>query len=299
MKNRPLVDVVIVSYNSRTQLRPAIAPLVRSESVEVIVVDNASPDDSLSAIEDLAAVTLQLSENLGFAGGCNRGAARGVAPYVLFLNPDARIGVSAVLRLAVQLDASPKTGAIAPMVVDSDGRLDYSLRHFPRLRSTLARALFLHRVFPTASWVDEVIREHSRYAEAGPVDWASGACVMVRRTALERIGGFDEGFFMYCEDTDLCRRLWDDGWEVHYDPCVVATHVGGASAPRPSLLPVLAASRRRYAEKHSNSAAALGERGGIALEAAIRVVLSSGGRRARAGHLRALGRALGSASRMA
>ena len=298
MKHGPLVDVVVVSYNSRNQLRPAIAPLVLSESVQVIVVDNASSDDSLAAIEDLAAVKVQLSENLGFAGGCNRGAARGSAPFVLFLNPDARIAESSVMQLAVQLDENPKAGAVAPMVVDGDGRLDYSLRHFPRLRSTLARALFLHRVFPTASWVDEVIREHSHYAKAGAVDWASGACVMVRRTALEKIGGFDEGFFMYCEDTDLCRRLWDDGWQVNYDPSVVATHVGGASAPRPSLLPVLAASRRRYAEKHSNAAAALAERAGIALEAAFRVVLSPGGRPARTGHLRALGKALGSASRV-
>jgi N-acetylglucosaminyl-diphospho-decaprenol L-rhamnosyltransferase len=291
-----LVDVVIVSYNSRERLRPLVEPLVGSDALHVVVVDNASTDDSLTALEGLPATALGLDRNHGFAYGCNRGIEQGTAPYVLLLNPDTRTDPATLLGLVAALERNPRAGAVSPRIVDSEGRLDFSLRRFPRLVSTFARALFVHRVFPNAPWVDEVIRDHSSYERAADVEWVSGACVLLRREALERIGGLDETFFMYCEDTDLCRRLSDAGWAVRFEPAVVVTHEGGASAPRSGLLPVLAASRRRYAEKHRGRIGALAERAGIALEAAIRIVVSGGGRAARRGHARALGRALGAAS---
>jgi hypothetical protein len=111
-------------------------------------------------------------------------------------------------------------------------------------------------------------------------------------TALEELGGLDEGFFLYCEDTDLCRRLWDAGHAVRFEPGAVAIHEGGASAPRPSLIPVLAASRVRYARLHRGRAATLLERLGIALGALTHAVVSTGGRSARAGYARSLRPAL-------
>ena len=91
--------------------------------------------------------------------------------------------------------------------IHDDGSLDFSQRLFPRLRSTYAQALFLHRVFPRATWTDELVRDEDAYARRGSPDWVSGACILVRRDALVELGGLDEGFFMYCEDIDLCRRL--------------------------------------------------------------------------------------------
>jgi GT2 family glycosyltransferase len=282
------VDVVVVSYNSRGELRGSVEPLTRLEDVNVVVVDNASADGSLEVIADLAAERIALTKNGGFGHGCNAGWRAGRAPYVLFLNPDARIDSEALDRLVAVLERSPAAGAVAPRINHDDGTLDYSLRRFPRLRSTYARALFLHRIFPRATWTDELIREPSVYAEPGLPDWVSGACILVRRTVLEELGGFDEGFFMYCEDIDLCRRVQDAGHELRYEPAAVITHIGGASAPRTSLLPALAASRLRYADKHRSSPAALLERLGIALEALTHIVVSSGGKAARAGHGRAL-----------
>ena len=282
------VDVVVVSYNSSRELRSCLGPLAGHPGVRLIAVDNASSDGSLNAIADLPVEQIALERNGGFGHGCNVGWRHAEAPYVLFLNPDARIEPDSVERLAAVLEETPGAGAVAPRITEADGTLDYSLRRFPRLRSTFARALFLHRLFPTATWTDELVRDPASYSERGSPEWVSGACVLVRRSVLEELGGFDEGFFMYCEDIDLCRRIWDAGHDLLYEPAATVSHTGGGSAPRASLLPVLAASRLHYAEKHWSRPAAVLERTGVALEALTRIAVSRGGRAARAGHARAL-----------
>lgn len=285
----PRVDVVVVSYNSRDRLRDCVGPLAGAEDIHVIVVDNASPDRSLEAVSELDVQAVPLDTNLGFAHGCNVGWHAGDAPSVLFLNPDARATPEAVRRMASLLEADPAVGAVGPKILNGDGTVDFSRRRFPRLSSTFGQALFLHRIFPRALWADETIRREEGYEVAGEAEWLSGACLLVRRTLLERLGGLDEGFFMYCEDKDLCRRIWDAGATVRYEPSAVVAHEGGGSAPRSFLLPVLAASRVRYARKHRGRAAALVERLGLALGELTHVVVSSGGRTKRAGHLAALG----------
>jgi N-acetylglucosaminyl-diphospho-decaprenol L-rhamnosyltransferase len=256
--------------------------------IEVVVVDNASPDGSLEAIADLPVTGLQLDRNGGFAHGCNAGWRTRKGDFVLFLNPDATIAEDDVRRLASVLDAESRVAAVAPKILHSTGELDFSQRRFPRLRSTYAQAFFLHRIFARALWADETVRRLEEYERQGSPEWVSGACMLVRRRALEELGGLDESFFLYCEDTDLCRRLWDAGHEVRFEPTATAVHEGGASAPRPSLIPVLVSSRVRYASKHRGRLAALLERIGIALGALTHSVVSSGGRAARAGHLRSL-----------
>jgi GT2 family glycosyltransferase len=143
-------------------------------------------------------------------------------------------------------------------------------------------------LLPDAAWTDEIMRDPRAYETACDVDWVSGACVLVRRSVLERVDGLDEGFFLYCEDIDLCRRIWNAGYHIRYEPTATAIHSGGASAPRASLLPRLAASRLRYARKHRTPAAARLERVGIALGALAHAALSRGGPSVRAGHLRSL-----------
>ena len=190
--------------------------------------------------------------------------------------------------LARLLKREERIGAVAPRILHDDGSLDFSQRRYPRLRSTYAQALFLHRLVPRATWTDEVVRDRELYARRGSPDWVSGAAVMVRRSVLEELGGFDEGFFMYCEDTDLCKRVWDLGREIRFEPEATVTHVGGGSAPRASLLPVLATSRILYARKHRGAIYALLERVGVALGALTHMVISQGGRASRAGHARSL-----------
>lgn len=282
------VDAVIVSFNSRRHLRSSVEPLAADDNINVFVVDNASTDGSIQAIDDLPVTVISLPENRGFAYGCNTGWRAGSAPFVLFLNPDASITPASLHRLASVLQGDERTGAAAPRVLREDGSLDFSQRRFPRLRSTYARVLFLHRLFPRTSWTDEVVRDEASYSRARSPDWVSGACMLVRRSALERLDGLDEEFFLYCEDLDLCRRLRQLGYDVRYEPGAVAVHAGGASVPRASLLPVLAASRVRYARKHGSRFASTLERIGLALEAVVRIVISRGGLARRAGNARAL-----------
>jgi N-acetylglucosaminyl-diphospho-decaprenol L-rhamnosyltransferase len=293
-----LVDVVIVSYNSRHTLRACVEPLSHDADFHVNVVDNASADGSLSAIKDLAVEACALPENRGFAAGCNYGWRRGKAPFVLFLNPDARINGDSVRRLVGVLEAKPWVGLVGPRIVDSSGTLEPSQRRFPRLASTFSQSLFLHRVFPRAPWTDELVRDARAYAESRSAEWLSGACLLARRDVLERVGGWDERFFLYGEDKDICRRVWDAGLEVVFEPHATVAHAGGASAPRSTLLPVLAASRIRYAHKHSGHAEAVLMRIGIAL-GAFTHMLAARKRANRVGHARALIAALRPTNRTA
>lgn len=281
------VDVVIVSYRSRDVLRDTVLPLASEPDKSVIVVDNASGDGSLEEVADLPVTTRQLERNVGFAAGCNLGWRLGSAPYVLFLNPDARIDLASVRRLAADLDEEASIGIVAPLIRGSDDELEYSQRRFPRLASTYAQAFFLHRLFPHQAWTDEVVRDPKAYHERCPIEWVSGACMLVRRDLLERLGGWDERFFMYCEDVDLCKRSWGLGYKVVFEPGAVAVHAGGRSAPRASLLPLLARSRLKYARKHAPGARAALERTGILLSSVTHAVASAQGAEVRRGHLRA------------
>ena len=282
------VDVVVVSYNSRDRLRDCVAPFTGMAGVRVIVADNASADGSLEAVADLPVTAVPLDVNGGYAYGCNAGWRAGDAPHVLFVNPDARLDEASLQRLVRALDEDAQVGVVAPRIVDEDGAVEPSQRRFPRFSSTYAHALFLHRLFPRAAWASELVRDPAAYERPGSPEWVSGACLLVRRSVLEAIGGWDDGFFMYCEDKDLCRRVRSAGWDVRFEPEATVTHEGGASAPRSSLLPVLAASRVRYARKHRGAVGAAVERAGIALIELTHMLVSKGGKASRSGHARAL-----------
>jgi N-acetylglucosaminyl-diphospho-decaprenol L-rhamnosyltransferase len=282
------VDVVIVSYNSRAHLRRCAEGLASVSWTRVYVVDNASPDRSPEVVADLSVDVIESKENRGFASGCNLGIRAGHAPYVLLLNPDAQLDPKSLSTLVEVLEQDQEAGAIGPRIVHEDGGLDHSLRRFPRLRSTFARALFLHHAFPRSAWADEVIRDEAVYERGGTHDWISGACILVRRSLLERLGGLDDGFFMYCEDKDLCARIWESGFSVRFEPRACCIHDGGGSAPQAALLPVLAASRLRYAQKHTMPLVAACERVGLILNEAVRSLVTRAGPGARTGHARSL-----------
>lgn len=285
------VDVVVVAYNSGSTLRRCVESLAGADQLDVVVVDNASPEGGIETIDDLPVSIIRLDHNGGFAHGCNRGWRAGSAPYVLFINPDATLDRASLSLLVETLENDPRVGIGAPKILDQEGHLDFSMRRFPRLRSTYAQALFLHRLFPHAPWTDEVVRDADVYLQPASPEWVSGACFLIRRHLLELLGGFDEGFFMYSEDKDLCRRAVDAGWRISFVPEAVAVHVGGVSAPRTALLPVLVASRIRYSRKHSGWGPAVLHRAGIALGELSHMIVARG-RESRAGHARALAAAL-------
>jgi N-acetylglucosaminyl-diphospho-decaprenol L-rhamnosyltransferase len=284
----PAIDVVVVSYNSRDQLRDCVDSLARIPEACIVVVDNASPDAGLATIADLDVVTIEHGCNAGFASACNTGWRVGTAPYVLCINPDSTIDADSLRRLVWVLEAERDVAVAAPRILDANGALEYSQRRFPRLCSTYANALFLNQIFRRGRWASELVREPRAYERPGSPEWVSGACMLVRRSALETAGGWDESFFMYCEDKDLCRRIRDAGRDIRFEPGAVVVHAGGCSAPRGSLLPVLAASRIRYARKHRGRVAAVLEQLGILLASLTHAVVSRGEVGSRAGHAAAL-----------
>jgi hypothetical protein len=278
---RERVDVVVVSYNSREHLRSCVAPIAGSELANVIVVDNASADGSVESIHDLPAIVLAEPVNLGFAAGCNRGWRRGHAPYVLFLNPDSEITIDAIEALATALDADDGVGVVGPLILNSDGSLALSQFRFPRLLSTYSEALYLHRVWKRSLWASETVYEPSSYREPHDVEWLSGACLMIRRELLERLGGLDETYFMYSEDTELCRSVRSLDYSVRFDPRANVVHSGGGSAPRAHLLPTLTRSRVRYVTQNYRQSVAVAHRLGFALMGVTHAMTARGGRKRR------------------
>jgi len=264
------LDVVVVAYRSGAHLRRCVERLCGHEDINVFVVDNACPDGSPATVADLPLTTVVMRRNAGFGAGCNAGLSLGTAPAVLFLNPDAQLEAAGARTLAAQLAADPSLGAVGPRIVGDDGSLHRSARRFPRLRSAFGEALFLHHLLPHAQWTTELVCR----PVAGDVEWLSGAALCARRDALTAIGGFDQRFFLYSEDTDLCARLRDVGYRVAYAPEVTATHVGGHSAPAPLQERTKLGARMLYARLHESRVRYAGFRVAYALHQGVRVPLA-------------------------
>ncbi|HEY7693149.1 MAG TPA: glycosyltransferase family 2 protein [Gaiellaceae bacterium] len=290
------VDVVVVAYRSAAHLRECVEPLCDQPGLNVIVVDNACPERSPALVADLDLEIVEMGANEGFSAGCNAGAGRGRGEAILFLNPDARIEPAAVRALAERLEHDPRCGACGPRVLDGDGHTSFTMRNDPRLGSAFAEALFVHHLLPHARRANEIVRDG--YDEPAEVEWLSGAALCVRRTAFDRLGGFDRRFFMYSEDADLCLRLRNAGLTVRYDPAVVARHEGGASAPSPGQAALKASSRLLYARIHAGPLERPAFRVAAAVYEVVRLPLALARSRAHLrGRLAALGAVLGRAPR--
>jgi N-acetylglucosaminyl-diphospho-decaprenol L-rhamnosyltransferase len=222
------LSAVIVSYNVRDLLLQCIASL-RADGIEhIVVVDNASSDGSADAARAAGVEVVALDANLGFGSGANRGVARTDTPYVVVCNPDLEVEPGANKALTEVLDGDRTVALVAPRIETPDGRLYPSARTFPDMVDAAGHA-FLHFV-----WRDNPFSRRYKmldwdHSTAGDVDWVAGTYFMARRTAWDAVGGFDEDFFMYLEDVDLCWRLRDAGWRTRYEPAARVVHAIGRS----------------------------------------------------------------------
>lgn len=225
------IAVVIVNYNTREYLRECLAAVLSQSTDQVIVVDNASSDGSAEMVRAWYP-SVKLYDNAfnrGYGAAANQAMAACTAEYVLLLNSDTVAHNGALDALTTYLEQHPGVGIVGPRLVNPDGTLQPSCYAFP---GTLK--WFLHYEVP-----GQLIRrvpilrnyqEHTwPHAEAQPVPWVMGAAIAIRREAFGAVGGFDESFFMYCEETDLCYRLQTAGWQVHFAPVATVMHVGQAS----------------------------------------------------------------------
>jgi N-acetylglucosaminyl-diphospho-decaprenol L-rhamnosyltransferase len=227
---RPDLSVVVVSYNSSAELGPCLESVQAASDgldVELFVVDNASSDGSAELVaERFPLVTVIANrENVGFGQANNRAFARARGRYLLVLNPDTAVEPDALRELVKLADAHPNIGAIGPRLEYPDGSFQHSAFKFPDLR----QAFFgFFDVIPIDSPLNGRFPPE-RYRRPFRAEHLLGACLMLRREALDQVGWFDRRYFMYFEETDLCARLHAAGWLCLYTPSARVTHIQGAA----------------------------------------------------------------------
>jgi GT2 family glycosyltransferase len=240
--NTSRVDAVIVNYNAGPLLLRSVQALLACPAVvRVAVSDNASEDGSLEAVDsrfrpdDLKARLLLQSNhaNLGFGRACNIGYTLTQAPYILFINPDCIVQPDSVERLITVLEQHPDMGMVGPMILNPDGSEQVGARRTtPTPGRAFIKAFGLSGV--PAAWPglfkDFNLQNEPVPAQPTDVDAISGACMLVRRTAINQVGLFDEGYFMHCEDLDWCMRFRLAGWRVVFVPEAVVMHEKGVSS---------------------------------------------------------------------
>ena len=227
---RARIQAVVVSYNARDALLECVASLRREGVEEIVVVDNGSSDRSTEALAD-ADVAVKLvvpGRNLGFGGGVNHGARRCTGDLLLVCNPDIVLQPGAVPALERRIESDPSLGLVGPRFVAPDGSERPSGRAFPTVRRSSVHAA-LGLVAPGSARSDRYRAASRAGAATGIVDWVTGACFLVRRDAFESVGGFDERYFMYVEEVDLCMRLARAGWRTGVEPGAVVLHLAGVS----------------------------------------------------------------------
>ena len=235
-----MIDIVIVNYKSTDYLLKCLKSLydsITDISVKVFVYDNDSKNgvDRVSTAFPKVHLTKNIF-NMGFSKAANKSLKQGTAPYVLILNPDTIIK-DGFLKLILQyIENNPDVGIVGPKILNTNGSLQGSARAFPTSCMVFfGRNSFLTKWFPN-NWISRksILSTRSDGVTPMSVDWLSGACMLIKRTAIYEVGLLDEQFFMYWEDVDLCKRMWDNGWKVVYFPkASIIHHVGGSSSKRP------------------------------------------------------------------
>lgn len=221
--------IVIVSFNCREALR---ACLTSVRELRVILVDNASGDGTTEMVRaEFPEVRLiENRENRGFAAACNQGIAASDQPFVLLLNPDTLVEVPSLQRLLHEMEAHPDIGTCGPRILNPDGSLQLSCRAFPTVGALACDELGLSTLFPNSPWFTGYARSACPLDATRDVDQVMGSCMMLRRAALDDVGLFDERFFVYFEEVDLCLRLKQSGWRVLFVHEATLVHVGGQSS---------------------------------------------------------------------
>jgi GT2 family glycosyltransferase len=235
----PELAAVLVNYNAGDELRRALASIAADwadRSWEAVVVDNASSDGSAGIAAEFAPHVRLIAnrENGGFGRGVNQGVAATSAPVILVMNPDCVLESGATMTLAAELRRRDRCAIVGPRILDPDGALQGSARGDPDMFTGMfGRTTLLRRLFPRLAVSKRNVVDMAAASAAGEsvvVDWVSGACFLARRESFADVCGFDERYFLYWEDADLCRRLRARGYEIRYVPAATAVHRVGHSS---------------------------------------------------------------------
>jgi GT2 family glycosyltransferase len=221
------VSAVVVTYNALPWIERCLESV---RGYETIVVDHGSTDRTLEAVERrFPDATVIRRDNRGYGAGLNAGLRAASCDYALLLNSDAWAHEGAVERLLRFAQQHPRAALVGPRGLNPDGTGQLTVRGFPTVWRLATEYLFLRKLAPRSRALNAFYAGGLDLSRAQTVEWVMGFAMLVRRRAVEDVGGFDEGFFLFSEETDLCRRLWDAGWQVWYLPEAEFTHVAGAS----------------------------------------------------------------------
>jgi hypothetical protein len=273
-----LISTVIVSYNTKELLLRCLEALYEDLGqlkAEVIVVDNGSTDESHKAVrENFPDVEILLNvANIGFGAANNQAFERCTGRFVLMLNSDAFLRRGALGAMIRYLEGRPRVAVVGPKLRNANGTLQASCYRFPTPTRAWTENLWLSRVVPPDSkYGDSRLWSHDREKL---VDWVTGACLLVRREAIEEIGGIDEDFFMYSEETDWQRRMTIAGWQIGFTPEAEVTHLGGASGvtEEARVNENFFRSLDHYVEKHYGSLGLLSFRAAMVVGCLLRLPL--------------------------
>lgn len=291
--------LIVVSYRSAHDVQGLLAtvPAAVGPLTWRAVIVNNDPTDDLGPVAGACreAVLVEAGANLGYAGGINRGRAS--APpsrWTVFLNPDLRLAPQAIARMAAH---AGEESAVVPTIMDDAGTVQPSLRREPSILGALGDAVFGNRWPHRPGALSEIIRTCGSYEREGAVDWATGAALLVPTAAAERVGPWDNRFFLYSEETDYCRRLRASEVPVCFQPSAVVRHRGAGSGTSDALAALLQVNRVRYFRKWHGFSATAGFTAVVVLHnllrasrprsrAALRTLLSPGARAALPGGAR-------------
>ena len=256
--------MIVVNWNAGRVLEECLRTVTReleTVSGECLVIDNRSQADDVQGLQQqFPQITLLANpQNFGFARAVNQGIRRSQGRYLMLLNPDAALTHGSLRHLISCLDTQADIGIIGPRIMNEDGTIQGSARTFPSACTAFfGRTSFLTRHFPNNALSGRQVQALNTQLEGlQRVDWVSGACMLIRRQALEEVGELDEQFFLYWEDADLCWRIHKQGWRVVYDPYVYVTHLVGTSskqAPFRSLIAFHHSAYRLYRKHVTRSA---------------------------------------------
>lgn len=229
------LSIIIVNWNSAAFVKQCLESLyatTKGLEFEVVVVDNGSADECHEIVREHFPMVhfIQSEENLGFAGANNLGVKQCRGRNLLFLNPDTEIIGSALQELMSFLDGTSDAGIVGPKLLNSDLSMQTScIQRFPSILNQTLDSELLRRMFAgSALWGTQPLLSDS--VSPIPVDVIAGACLMMRSEVFEQAGGFDEGYFMYAEDVDLCFTAKQHGWKSYYVPSATVVHHGGRSS---------------------------------------------------------------------
>ena len=252
------LSVIIVTVNVRNWLELCLKSLENQgvfDELEVVVVDNGSSDGSGDMVKETFpdCKLIQLDDTVGFGSANNIGARHSTAPVLLFLNPDTVVRADSLCVLLHRLEEVPNCGVAGGRIHDGDGKLELSVGSFPSLFS-MALGRLLKYMPPARRILGQLSHQHwVGYDRPHTVDWVTGAYLWIRKDVFEQVGGFDEQFFMYCEDVDLCYRVRQLGFQCWFFPESPIVHYRGKSPlvrPRRKLL---FESLRHFGNKHYRS----------------------------------------------